>query len=236
MITPFEYCFVDTEDASETEMTKQEEFTEIKEQWVTINLYICYGFALIWYWLATTSATQRSHLWCLCCYFCHIKMSTEWTANFLSERGSLFITWLWAADNGWAPVKQSADQLLLLYIKVVDRKQLLRPTQVFHSCSPSLSNNLPQSTFSNLNYNLQETSQKTSLWLGLSPIDTSMLDGPLMLRNSFIDFVFEHRFGCHATGPGYTWDISTMENSLINWLTDWLTKLSFSLVALALAL
>ena len=51
----------------------------------------------------------------------------------------------------------------------------------------------------------------TSLWLGLSPIDTSLPDGPLMLRNSFIDFAVEYWFGCHATEPGFTEDIGAIE-------------------------
>ena len=39
-----------------------------------------------------------------------------------------------------------------------------------------------------LNCNLQETSQNVSLWLVPLPIDTSTPDGPLMVRNCFIDF------------------------------------------------
>ena len=39
-----------------------------------------------------------------------------------------------------------------------------------------------------------------------------------MLRNSLNDFVFEHRFGCYATGPGYAGDIGAIEIWLIDWL------------------
>ena len=43
----------------------------------------------------------------------------------------------------------------------------------------------------------------TSLWLGLSPIDTGRSNGPLMLRNCFFDFAVEHWFSCCATEPGF---------------------------------
>ena len=42
--------------------------------------------------------------------------------------------------------------------------------------------------------------------------------GLLMLRNSFDNFVFEHRSGCCATEPGYAGDIGAIEIWLIDWL------------------
>ena len=60
--------------------------------------------------------------------------------------------------------------------------------------------------------------EDTSLWLGLSPIDTSAPDGPLMLWNCFIDFVVEHQFGCRATEPHFVRDISAIEIWLIDTL------------------
>ena len=70
--------------------------------------------------------------------------------------------------------------------------------------------------------NLQEVSQDTSLWLGLSSIETSMSDGSLMLWNHFINFAVEHQFGCCATQSGYNRDIGAIEIWLIDWLmTPW---------------
>ena len=69
--------------------------------------------------------------------------------------------------------------------------------------------------FSYFSCYLQEISQDTPLWLGLCPVDTSMPDGPLMLQNCFIDFAVEHWFGCHATEPGFTGDIGSIEIWLI---------------------
>ena len=60
----------------------------------------------------------------------------------------------------------------------------------FHFCAPSLWSNLPLSVHSAMSV-LQETSEGTSLWLDLSPMDTDMPDGMLMLRNCFYDFVVE---------------------------------------------
>ena len=64
---------------------------------------------------------------------------------------------------------------------------------------------------------LQATSEDKSLWLGLSPIDASTPDGPLMLQHCFIDFAVEYWFGCRATVPGFTGDIGTIETWLIDW-------------------
>ena len=46
--------------------------------------------------------------------------------------------------------------------------------------------------FSHFSCYLQEASEDTSLWHCLFSIDTSTPDGPLMLRNCFINFVVEH--------------------------------------------
>ena len=57
-----------------------------------------------------------------------------------------------------------------------------------------------------------ETSEDTSIWLGLShsPIDTGMPNGLLMLRNCFFDFAVEHCFDCRTTEPGFAGDIGAM--------------------------
>ena len=53
---------------------------------------------------------------------------------------------------------------------------------------------------------------KTRLFdMAFSPIDTSMPDGLLMLRNCFFDFAVEHWFGCFSTEPGFARDIGAIE-------------------------
>ena len=65
---------------------------------------------------------------------------------------------------------------------------------------------------------IEETSEDTCLWLGLSPIDTGMTDGLLMLQNCFLDFDVEHWFSCHTTEPSFAGDIGAIEVCLIDWL------------------
>ena len=50
--------------------------------------------------------------------------------------------------------------------------------------------------FSHLACHLQKTSQNIPFRLGLSPVDTGVPNGMLMLRNIFNDSVFEHQSGC----------------------------------------
>ena len=72
--------------------------------------------------------------------------------------------------------------------------------RAFHCCAPSPWNNLPLSVLSAISVATFKKHLKTlSLWLGLSLIDTGMPDGPLMLRNCFIDFAAAHWFGCIAS-------------------------------------
>ena len=66
----------------------------------------------------------------------------------------------------------------------------------------------------------------SSLWLGLSPTDTNMPNGPLMLQNCFIDFAVEHLFGCCTTEPGYAGDIGAIKI----WLIDWLRWVGYELL------
>ena len=95
--------------------------------------------------------------------------------------------------------------------------------RAFHSCAPSLWNNLPLSFRPAISDATFKKYLKTSLWLGLSPIDTGTPDGPLMLWNCFFDFAVEHWFGCHVPEPGFAGDIVAIEIWLIDWLIDWLT-------------
>ena len=84
-------------------------------------------------------------------------------------------------------------------------------------CPVSLEQPAAVCPFSHFICYLQETSQGTSLWLGLSPIDTRTLDSSLMPRNCFTDFAVEHRFGCGTTEPGFIGDIGVREIWLIDW-------------------
>lgn len=52
--------------------------------------------------------------------------------------------------------------------------------------------------------------QETFPWLGFSPLDTSMPDGPLTLQNGYIDFAAQHWFSCSATEPRFTGDIGAI--------------------------
>ena len=55
-------------------------------------------------------------------------------------------------------------------------------------------------------------------WLGLLPVDTSVPDGLLMLRNSCVNFTIEHWSGCCSADPGIAGDIGAIEIGLIDWL------------------
>ena len=59
-----------------------------------------------------------------------------------------------------------------------------------------------------------------SFWLGLSPLDTSTPDSPLMLLSCFTDFAIEHWFGCCTTEPGFARNIGAIEIWLIDRLID----------------
>ena len=87
-------------------------------------------------------------------------------------------------------------------------------------CSVFLEQPSAVGPFSHVSCYIQETSEDTYLWLGLSPIDTGMPDGPLMLRNCFSILGVEHRCSRCTTGPGYAEDIDTIEM----WLFDWLIE------------
>ena len=67
-------------------------------------------------------------------------------------------------------------------------------------------------------------SEDSSLWFGLSPMDTVTPHGLLMLRNCFLDFAVEHWFGCRSTEPGIAGDLGAIEVWLIDWLIDWFTR------------
>ena len=72
--------------------------------------------------------------------------------------------------------------------------------------------------FSQFSCYLQEISEDTSVWLGLSPIDTVIPHCLLMLWNCFLDFAVEHWVGCRATEPGFPGDIGAIQVWLIDWL------------------
>ena len=65
--------------------------------------------------------------------------------------------------------------------------------RAFHSCAPSLWNNLPLSVCSAISVVTFRKHLKTHLFdWALSPIDTGMPDGLLMLWKCFLDFAGEH--------------------------------------------
>ena len=93
----------------------------------------------------------------------------------------------------------------------------------FHSCVPSLWNNLLLSGCSATSTEISRKYLKMHLFLlGLSAIDTSTPNGPLMLQNCFISFA-EHQFRCHTTEPGYAGHIGTI-GIWFDWLIDWLNN------------
>ena len=101
-----------------------------------------------------------------------------------------------------------------------------RPTQAreLFTIAPLLFFKQPPTVcpFSHFSCDLQETSYDTSLWLGLSPTETSTPNDPLMLQNCFITFAVQHWFGCRATELGFVGDIGTIEIWLMNWsCTQW---------------
>ena len=101
------------------------------------------------------------------------------------------------------------------------RVKTITGARAFHSCAQSLCNSLLLSLLSdNFSCYLQGTSEDTSLWLCLSPIDNSTQDIPLMLQNCFINIVVEHRIGCHAIEPDFAGNIGAIEMWLIDWLID----------------
>ena len=65
--------------------------------------------------------------------------------------------------------------------------------------------------FNHFNCYLQETSEDTSLWFGISPTGNG-----IDVRNCFLDFAVEHWFGCRATVPGFKGNIGAIEIWLIN--------------------
>ena len=91
---------------------------------------------------------------------------------------------------------------------VTKSSSFTRSVPLLRSCAPSLWNNLPLSVRSAT----FRRSLKTYLFdLAFPPVDTSVPNGLLMLRNRLNNFVFEHRSRCCATEPGYAGDISAIK-------------------------
>ena len=75
--------------------------------------------------------------------------------------------------------------------------------RAFHSCAPSLWNNLPLSVCSAISVAAFKKNLKTHLFdLAFPPIIISTPDDPL-LWNCLIDFAVEHRFGLSLACRGY---------------------------------
>ena len=76
--------------------------------------------------------------------------------------------------------------------------------------SSSLWNNLSLSVRSAISVATFRRCLNTYLF-DFPPVDTSVPNDLLMLRNSLNNFVFEHQSSCCATEPGYTGDIGAIE-------------------------
>ena len=103
-------------------------------------------------------------------------------------------------------------------------------TGAFHSWAPSFWHNLPLSLLSATSV---VSSGNTSNHISLTwpfPINTSMLDGLLMLQNCFLNFAVIHWFDYHTTETGYTGNIGAIKiwliYLLINWLIGWYLTVS----------
>ena len=112
------------------------------------------------------------------------------------------------------------DQTMIIVFQSLGSRPILVQV-VFTLCPISLEQPPVVCLFSHFSCYLQDTSEDTSLWLGLSPIDTVIPHGLLMLRNCFLDFAIEHWFGCCTTEPGFAGNIGAIEVWLIDWLIDW---------------
>ena len=111
------------------------------------------------------------------------------------------------------------DQTMIIVCQSLGSRPILVP-DLSLLCPVSLEQPATVCPFSQFSCYLQEISEDTSLWFGLSLIDTVTPHGLLMLRNCFLDFAVEHWFGCHATEPGFVVDIGAIEVWLIDWLID----------------
>ena len=109
------------------------------------------------------------------------------------------------------------DQTMIIVCQSLGSRPIL-VLKLFTLVPVSLEQPAAVCPFSQFSCYLQETSEDTSLWFGLSPIDTVTPYGLLMLQNCFLDFAVEHWFGCRATEPGFAGDIDAIEVWLIDWL------------------
>ena len=109
---------------------------------------------------------------------------------------------------------------------LVRRVKANTDTRGFHSCAPSLWNNLLLLVRSEISIATFKKQLKTHLFdlasALPSPIYTRTQDGSLMLQNCFIDFATEHRFGCHASEPGFGGNIGATGI----WLIDYCSIIS----------
>ena len=117
----------------------------------------------------------------------------------------------------WLPVKFT----ILFNINLLTYKTCHESTLfIFTPCLPHHCHPVHWDQTKGLVCQSLETSEDTSLWPGLSPLDTGTLDSPLMPWNWFIDFAIEHWFSSCATEPGFSRYIGTIKI----WLIDWLIK------------
>ena len=144
---------------------------------------------------------------------CTAYTCTAYTCKTLHEKQPVYLHSMLAASTPSHSLRSNNDNSLL-----VPRVKTNTGARAFHSCAPSLWNNLPLSVRPAISVATCKKYLKTSLWLGLSPIVTVTPYGLLMLRNCLIDFAVEHWFGCHTTDPRFARDIGVIEVWLIDWL------------------
>ena len=111
------------------------------------------------------------------------------TYKTLSEKQPVYLHSMLAASIPSRSLRSNNDNSLS-----VPRVKTNTGARAFHSCAPSLWNNLPLSVclFRQFICHLQEISEDTSLWFSLFLIDTVSPHGLLMLRDFFLDFAVEH--------------------------------------------
>ena len=115
--------------------------------------------------------------------------------------------------------KHPSQIMILVYQSIGSRPMLVH--ELFTLVPVSLEQPPAVCPFSHFSCYLQETSEDTSLWLGLSPIVTVTPHGLLILWNCLIDFAVQHWFSCCATeSGGFAGDFGEIEVWLIDWLIE----------------
>ena len=104
---------------------------------------------------------------------------------------------------------------------LVSRGKTNTDARAFHSCAPSLWNNLLLSVSSAISVAALKKHLKTHLFDVTFPLYAHAQPmSPLMPWNCLINFAIAYWFGCRASKPGVTGDIGTTKIWLIDWEID----------------